>query len=71
MWKARRTPEDVARYLRDFIEGTGDEWDWDDFASVTLEDQALDSIRQRATRNEPMKTDIQLLLQLLAEAEAL
>lgn len=71
MWKARRTPEDVARYLRTFIEGTGSDWDWDDFASVTIKDQALESIRQRATRTEPLKADIQQLRQLLAEAEAL
>ena len=71
MWKAQRTPQDVARYLRDFIEGTGGDWDWDDFTSVTIKDRALESIRQRATRTEPMKADIQQLRQLLAEAEAL
>jgi hypothetical protein len=27
----QRTASDVARYILDFIEGTGGEWDWDDF----------------------------------------
>lgn len=71
MSKARRTAEEVARYLRDFIDGTGGDWDWDDFVSVTIEDQALESIRPRATQTEPLKHDIKHLRQLLAEAEAL
>nr|WP_303705086.1 hypothetical protein [Brevundimonas naejangsanensis] len=71
MWTVQRTPEEVAQYLRDFIEGTGGEWDWDDFASVTIKDQALESIRHRATRAEPLKADIEQLRKLLAEAETL
>nr|WP_313393607.1 hypothetical protein [Brevundimonas diminuta] len=71
MWTVHRTPEEVAQYLRDFIDGTGDEWDWDDFASVTIKDQALESIRHRAIRAEPLKADIEQLRKLLAEAEAL
>lgn len=71
MWTVQYTPEEVARYLRDFIEGTGGEWDWDDFASVTIKDQALESIRQRATRTEPLQADIEHLRKLLAEAETL
>ncbi|MNT75313.1 hypothetical protein D3C72_2141980 [compost metagenome] len=71
MWTVQHTPEEVARCLRDFIDGTGGEWDWDDFASVTIKDQALESTRQRATRTEPVKADIEQLRKLLAEAEAL
>jgi len=33
-----RTPEEVAGFLRDFAEGTGGEWDWDDFTSVPITD---------------------------------
>jgi hypothetical protein len=34
----KRTAAEVATYLRDFIDGTGDEWDWDDFESVPIAD---------------------------------
>jgi hypothetical protein len=41
-------PSDVARYLRDFIDGTGGVWDWDDFTSVPIADARLEAIRQEA-----------------------
>ena len=41
-------PSEVATYLRDFIEGTGGEWDWDDFTSVPIADARLEAIRQEA-----------------------
>lgn len=68
-----RSPEDVARYLRDFLEGTGKNQDWDDFISIPMADPQLDYIRQRAAaldlpltpyRTAPLKA-------LIAEAEAL
>ena len=40
--------EEVARYLEDFINGTGTEWDWDDFTSgMSLDDEYLETIRRR------------------------
>ena len=40
----KRTPQEVVGYLRDFIEGTGGDWDWDDFVSIQIADPRLDSI---------------------------
>lgn len=71
MSKARRTAEQVATYLRDFIEGTGGEWDWDDFESVPIHDETLDDIRRRAANAAPPNPDMHKLRQLLSEAEAL
>jgi hypothetical protein len=54
----RRTPADVVRYLRDFIERTGGDWDRDDFEHIPIANPALDSIRDRASRvTEPVGED--------------
>lgn len=45
---AHRSPGEVARYLRDFRDGTGDGRDWDEFTSVSIADPALEEIRRRA-----------------------
>ena len=68
-----RTPEEVARILREFIDGTGGDWDFDDFECNTIADPLLDSIRDRASRvAEPMTEEgLATLRALLAEAEAL
>jgi hypothetical protein len=44
------TPQDVQRYLRDFLDGTGGDWDWTDFTSVPITDPMLASIREQAAR---------------------
>lgn len=69
---SKLTAEEVARYLRDFLDGTGGEWDWDDFISIRLADPDLESIRQRAaTVALPISDDgRRSLLALLSEAEA-
>jgi hypothetical protein len=69
----QRTASEVARYIRDFIEGTGGEWDWDDFECIPIADPELESIRDRAARVlEPVDADGMVTLRsLLAEAEAL
>ena len=66
-----RTPDEVARYLRDFIDGTGDEWDWDDFTSISIADPRLDAIRERASRYGEVGEGLAELKALLAEAESL
>jgi hypothetical protein len=68
-----RTAPEVARYLRDFIEGSGGDWDFDDFSSIPIADPRLDSIRERASRFNGPESDEALtqLRALLAEAEAL
>ena len=43
-----RTPGEVAGYIGDFLDGTGGEWDWDDFISVPITDPRLEAIRQEA-----------------------
>jgi hypothetical protein len=42
------TPKDVESYLRDFLEGSSGDWDWDDFTSIPITDPALDAIREQA-----------------------
>jgi hypothetical protein len=42
------TALDVEGYLRDFLEGTGGPWDWDDFTSIPITDPSLEAIRQEA-----------------------
>ena len=44
----KRTSEEVVRYLRDFVGGTGGEWDWDDFTCCPISDPQLEAIRVRA-----------------------
>lgn len=68
-----RTPEEVVRYLRDFVDGTGGDWDFDDFTSIPIADPRLESIRDRASRvREPITEEGgKTLRSLLAEAEAI
>src|SRR3954454_3722222 len=42
------TADDVASYLRNFLEGGGGEWDWDDFTSIPITDPSLEAIRYEA-----------------------
>jgi hypothetical protein len=67
---SHRSAGEVARYLRDLIDGTGGEWDFDDFASVPLADPRLESIRSRAEHRGD-GGDIADLRVLLVEAEAI
>ena len=64
-----RKPEEVVRYLRDFIDGTGEDWDWDDFVSIQIEDPRLEDIRRRSSAYPDI--DQAALLALLHEAELL
>lgn len=63
----------VAKSIRDFLEGSGGEWDWDDFTSCPMADPRLDSIRRRAAAVElPVQPEgIATLQQLAVEAEEL
>lgn len=42
------TPKEVESYLRDFLDGRGGAWDWDDFTSIRIADPTLDAIREQA-----------------------
>jgi hypothetical protein len=68
-----RSPEEVAGFIRDFIEDGGGEWDWDDFTSVTIKSPELDSIRDEACMIDlPLnEAGMGKLKELLAKAEAL
>lgn len=50
----KRTPEDVANTIEGFVNGTGDQWAWDDFISIRIDDLALETIRRKcvAIRDE-------------------
>ena len=67
----KRTAAEVATYLRDFIEGTGDDWDWDDFESVPIADPDLERIRREAAQAAPPDLDMAKLRELLRQAEEL
>jgi hypothetical protein len=68
-----RSADEVAGFIRDFIDGTGGEWDWDDFISVPIKAPELDSIRAEASIVElPLSpTGIDELKRLLVKAEVL
>ena len=68
-----RSADEVAQYLRDFLNGTGGDWDWDDFISIPIADPRLEDIRERAAALDlPIADqDTALLMTLIAEAEAL
>jgi hypothetical protein len=68
-WGSRsRSAAEVAKYLRDFIDGTGGEWDWDDFTSIPIKEPELEAIRGEAElialpiRNEAGFTELRALL---------
>ena len=42
------TAQEVESYLRDFLEGTGGDWEWDDFTSIAITDPTLEDIREEA-----------------------
>ena len=43
---AREEKIAVERFIRDFVEGTGGDYDWDHFISVPFTDPELEEIRQ-------------------------
>jgi hypothetical protein len=38
----------VQTIIRQFLDGTGGKWDWDDFISITIDDPELEKIRSVA-----------------------
>lgn len=66
----KRSGEEVAKYIRDFINGEGGEWDWDDFESFPIADPDLERIRQEAFRAGPPNPNLGRLAELAAQAEA-
>jgi hypothetical protein len=69
----KRSAEEVARYLRDFLEKSGGDWDWDDFISIPIADPRLEALRDRAAKLAlPMAdADTGPLQALVSEAEAI
>jgi len=62
------TARDVENYLRDFLEGTGADWDWDDFTSIPITDPCLDSVREEAAFvSLPLDADGEATLRQLLE----
>lgn len=70
---AKRSPAEVAAYLRDFLNESGGEWDWDDFTSIPIRDPALEDIRGQAAMLElPLTANGRSKLEtLLARADTL
>ena len=50
----KRTAEQVATTIEGFVNGSGNQWDWDGFTSIRIDDPELEKIRQRciAIRDE-------------------
>jgi hypothetical protein len=66
-----RTPAEVATYLREALDETTGEFDWDEFVSAPIADQRLEAIRKQAERAGPPDWDYARLAALLAEVEAM
>ena len=66
-----RTPEEVAGFLDDFVDGTGGEWDWDEFESVPINNPTLNALRKRAVILGPPHPDLEGLRSIAEEARAL
>jgi hypothetical protein len=52
MWRGRNkkvdlTREQVAVTIQNFLDGSGGQWDWDDFLSFQIADPRLEEIRER------------------------
>jgi hypothetical protein len=43
----KRTPEQVAKAIDEFVSGGQNQWDWDGFISIRIDDPELEKIRQR------------------------
>lgn len=70
--KARdRSVADVACFLREFINGTGGDCDWDDFESIPITNPLLDQIRREALAFGPPNANLLRLKELLTRVEAL
>jgi len=39
------TPIEAADYIQGFLDGTGNEWDWDDFMHISIADRRVEEIR--------------------------
>ena len=52
LWPGKKTvdrsADEVAGFLRDFLDNSGGQWDWDEFESVPITDPELERIRQQA-----------------------
>jgi len=48
----RRSPDEVADLIEGFLDGTGDDRDWDDLTSVPIVDRELNRIRSDLLRIE-------------------
>ena len=68
-----RSPSEVAAYLRDFIDGTGGDWDWDDFTSIPIANPSLEAIRREASEFDSLDTPeaAEVLERLYSKAKAL
>ena len=43
----KRTTQEVANVIEGFVNGTGNQWAWDGFTSIRLDDPELEAIRQK------------------------
>jgi hypothetical protein len=43
----KRTAEEVANTIEGFVNGSGNQWDWDGFISIRLDDPELEAIRKQ------------------------
>jgi hypothetical protein len=43
----KRTTEEVASTIDGFVNGTGNQWTWDGFTSIRLDDPELEAVRQK------------------------
>jgi hypothetical protein len=74
LWPGKKTvdrsPDEVAGFLRDFLDNSGGEWDWDEFESVPITDPELEHIRLQATTPGADLHKVLELAERLAEARS-
>lgn len=75
LWPGKKTvdrsADEVAGFLRDFLNNSGGQWDWDEFESVPITDPELEHIRQQATTPGADLHKVLERAELLAKARAI
>ena len=46
----KRTPDEVANAIEGFVNGADNQWAWDGFTSIRIDDPELEEIRQKCVK---------------------
>ena len=70
-WTRTDELDHTIKSIREFLDGSGGDWDWDDYTSLSLKDPKLNAIRKKAMMVDlPLDDEGRMTLEcLLAEAQ--